>query len=127
MFISKDMVKQMRWHKDGRKDDGNILGHSADGIEWKEFDKEHEWFVCDSCNVRLGLASDGFNQFGNISTSYCIWPIVLTSYNLPLWMCMKAPPLILSLLSISSQHPETTLMYICGHWLMICLNYGINV
>jgi hypothetical protein len=67
LFISKDIAKQMRWHKDGRKDDNNTLGHLADGIELKEFDKEHDWFVCDFCNVRLGLASDGFNPFGNIS------------------------------------------------------------
>jgi hypothetical protein len=41
----------MRWHKDGRKDDSNTLGHLVDGIEWKEFDKEHDWFVCDFRNV----------------------------------------------------------------------------
>ena len=41
----------MRWHKDERKDDGNTLGHLADGLAWKEFDKEHEWFAHDSRNV----------------------------------------------------------------------------
>jgi hypothetical protein len=48
--------------------------------------------------VRLGLASDGFNPFGNMSTSYSMWLVVLASYNLPPWMCMKASNLILSLL-----------------------------
>jgi hypothetical protein len=33
-----------------------------------------------------------------MSTSYSMWPVALASYNLPLWRCMKAPNLILSLL-----------------------------
>jgi len=98
LFISKDTAKQMRWHKDERKDDGNILGHPADAIVWKKFDEEHEWFARDSRNVRLGLASDGFNPFGNMSTTYSIWPVILIPYNLPPWRCMKAPNMILSLL-----------------------------
>jgi hypothetical protein len=32
MFMSKDMVKHMKWHKDEQKDDGNTLGHLADGL-----------------------------------------------------------------------------------------------
>jgi len=98
LFTSKDIAKEMRWHKDGREDDGNTLRHPADSIVWKEFDKEHDWFARDSRNVRLGLASDGFNPFGNMSTSYSMWPVVLVPYNLPPWRCMKAPNLILSLL-----------------------------
>jgi hypothetical protein len=48
--------------------------------------------------VRLGLASDGFNPFSNMSTSYSMWLVVLAPYNLPQWRCMKAPNLILYLL-----------------------------
>jgi hypothetical protein len=51
LFISKDIAKQMRWHKDERKNDGNTLGHPVDAIVWKEFDEEHERFACDSRNV----------------------------------------------------------------------------
>jgi uncharacterized protein YybS (DUF2232 family) len=32
LFISKDIAKQMRWHKDERKDDSNTLGHPTDAI-----------------------------------------------------------------------------------------------
>jgi len=93
----KDIAKDMRWHKDGCLDDGN-LRHPTDSILWKEFDKEHVHFAQDSRNVRLGLASDGFNPFGNMSTSYSIWPVVLVPYNLPSWRCMKDPYMIMSLL-----------------------------
>jgi hypothetical protein len=98
LFMSKDTAEEMRWHKDKREDDGNTLRHPADSIVWKEFDKEYDWFASDPRNVRLGLASDGFNPFGNMSTTYSIWPVILTPYNLPPWRCMKAPNLILSLL-----------------------------
>jgi hypothetical protein len=82
LFMSKDIAKDMRWHKDGCQDDGN-LRHPTYSILWKEFDKEHVQFARDSRNVRLGLASDGFNPFGNISTPYSMWPVVLMPYNLP--------------------------------------------
>ena len=65
---------------------------------WKEFDKEHAWFVEDSRNVRLVLASDGFNPFGNMSTSYSTWPVILMPYNLLPWRCMKDAYMMLSLL-----------------------------
>nr|XP_028956335.1 uncharacterized protein LOC114824099 [Malus domestica] len=49
-------------------------------------------------NVRLGLASDGFNPFGKMRQDHSTWPVVLSVYNLPPWMCMKQPNLLLSLL-----------------------------
>ncbi|KAK9986017.1 hypothetical protein SO802_030968 [Lithocarpus litseifolius] len=98
LFMSKDIAKDMRWHKDKRLEDGDYLRHLADSIVWKEFDKKHAWFAADPRNVRLGLASDGFNPFGNMSTSYSMWPVVLMPYNLPPWRCMKDPYMILSLL-----------------------------
>ena len=45
--------------------------------------------------MRLGLASDGFNPFGNMSTLYSIWLVVLMPYNLPPLRCMKDPYMIL--------------------------------
>jgi hypothetical protein len=48
--------------------------------------------------MRLGLLSDGFNPFGNMSTSYSMWPVILVPYNLPPWRCMKDPYMMMSLL-----------------------------
>jgi hypothetical protein len=95
--LSKDIAKDMRWHKEGCQDDGNIR-HPADSILWKEFDKEHVQFAQNSRNVRLGLASDGFNPFGNMSTSYRMWLLVLVSYNSSPWRCMEDLYMIMSLL-----------------------------
>ncbi|RYE04240.1 MAG: DUF4218 domain-containing protein, partial [Rickettsiaceae bacterium] len=55
-------------------------------------------FAAEPRNVRLGLASDGFNPFGEMSLAYSMWPVVLTAYNLPPWLCMKKEYLMLTLL-----------------------------
>ena len=72
----------MRWHAEGRINDG-ILKHPADGEAWKAFDNLYPDFSADSRNIRLGLMSDGFNPFGNMSTSHSTWPVILVPYNMP--------------------------------------------
>ncbi|XP_062005727.1 uncharacterized protein LOC133722884 [Rosa rugosa] len=53
----------MVWHSEKRPRDG-VLRHPADSLAWKELDKIDNNFGSDGRNVRLGLASDGFNPFG---------------------------------------------------------------
>ncbi|XP_055961007.1 uncharacterized protein LOC126672505 [Mercurialis annua] len=104
LFMSKDIGENMRWHKEKRVDDDTIR-HPADATEWKDFDQKYAWFGKDARNVRLGLASDGFNPFGNMSTSYSMWPVIVTPYNLPPWKCMKENFLMLSLLIPGKESP----------------------
>ncbi|KAA0063200.1 uncharacterized protein E5676_scaffold2774G00080 [Cucumis melo var. makuwa] len=47
----------------------DVLKHLADVEGWKHFDSEYPDFASDPRNVHLGLASDGFNPFGQMSTS----------------------------------------------------------
>uniref|UniRef100_A0A2N9I4P1 DUF4218 domain-containing protein n=1 Tax=Fagus sylvatica TaxID=28930 RepID=A0A2N9I4P1_FAGSY len=103
-FMSTKTASYMTWHHDKRVDDG-LLRHPADSKAWKTFDKIHESFSLETRNVRLGLATDGFNPFGNMSLSYSIWPVVLVPYNLPPWMCMKQPNFMLSLLIPGQKGP----------------------
>ncbi|CAL5322070.1 unnamed protein product [Camellia sinensis] len=98
LFISRKTAIDMKWHKDKRVEEENVLRHPADSEAWKDFDKKHESFAKDPRNVRLGLASDGFNPFGNMSNSYSIWPVFLVPYNLPPWKCMKDPFFMMPLL-----------------------------
>ncbi|XP_074290266.1 uncharacterized protein LOC141616998 [Silene latifolia] len=97
LFMSSKTSVDMRWHLERRKDD-RVLRHPADSEAWKHFDKLYPSFAEESRNVRLGLASDGFNPFGGLRSDYSIWPVVIVVYNLPPWMCMKQPYSILSLL-----------------------------
>ncbi|XP_020085892.1 uncharacterized protein LOC109708518 [Ananas comosus] len=97
LYMNSEVATAMRWHNDLRPNDG-ILRHPADSMAWKSFDLNHSEFSKEPRNVRLGLATDGFNPFGNMSTSYSIWPVVLVPYNLPPWMCMKSDFFMISLI-----------------------------
>ncbi|KAL7218732.1 hypothetical protein ACSBR2_011915 [Camellia fascicularis] len=97
LYMLKKTAAYMRWHEDKRVDDG-VLRYPADGEAWKDFDRLYPTFSADPRNVRLGLATDGFNPFKNMSTSYSMWPVILMPYNLPPWKCMKDPFVMMSLL-----------------------------
>ncbi|WVY89454.1 hypothetical protein V8G54_034968 [Vigna mungo] len=83
----------------------DLMRHPRDGEAWKTFDLMHPEFSSDPRNVRLGLASDGFNPFGTMSSTYSIWPVFLIPYNLPPWICMKHTSLILSMIIPGKQMP----------------------
>ena len=59
----------MRWHDEKRTKDG-LLRHPADGEAWKDLDDREHLFASDSRNVRLGLASDGFNPFRGMNLKH---------------------------------------------------------
>ena len=68
---------------DRQGDREDVLRHLANAYGWKHFDCEFSNFASDLRKVRLGLALDGFNPFDYMSTSYSMWHVVLTPYNLP--------------------------------------------
>ncbi|GLT67457.1 hypothetical protein SLA2020_397670 [Shorea laevis] len=103
LFTSQHTASHMKWHAHARTKDG-VLRHPADGEAWKSFDARHPDFASDPRNVRLGLASDGFNPFGNMSSSHSTWPVMLVPYNLPPWLCMKHPYFILSMIIRAQAH-----------------------
>ena len=97
-------VDTLRWHDEGRSKDGK-LRHPADGQSWKDFDSLYPDFAKDSRNLRLGLASDGFNPYQTMSISHSTCPVVLMVYNLPPWMSMKPEYCMLSLLIPGPRSP----------------------
>ncbi|KAL4273495.1 hypothetical protein GQ457_13G017720 [Hibiscus cannabinus] len=97
LYMSSKIAKEMTWHKQNPCSDGSMR-HPADSEVWKNFDILHPSFAADPRNIRLGLASDGFNPFSNMSSSYSVWPVVLIPYSLPPWMCMKDPYFMMSLI-----------------------------
>jgi hypothetical protein len=102
--MSRKRAEDMRWHIEKRVDDG-ISRHLADSEEWKEFDVQHPLFALEPHNVRLGLATDGFNPFGNMNNSYSMWPVIFIPYNLQPWLVMKEPFFMLSLLIPGPHQP----------------------
>ncbi|XP_012857535.1 PREDICTED: uncharacterized protein LOC105976822 [Erythranthe guttata] len=105
LFICQKSAINMRWHAESRCNDG-VLRHPADSDAWKEFDKKHESFSLDPRNVRLGLATDGFNPFGSLSSKHSTWPVILMVYNLPPNMCMQRSNMMMSLLISGPKGPK---------------------
>ena len=73
----------MRWHVIRNCNDG-LMRHPRDSKTWKKFNVTYPQFTLDPQSVHLGLANDGFNPFGTMSTNYSIWLVILIPYNLPL-------------------------------------------
>ncbi|KAI0492078.1 hypothetical protein KFK09_026343 [Dendrobium nobile] len=104
LFKTKKSAEEMIWHAKQRNIDG-LLRHPADGEAWKSFDSRYPDFASDPRNVRLALASDGFNPFKLMSSTYSIWPILLVPYNMPPWIAMKQSSFILSTIIPGEKSP----------------------
>jgi hypothetical protein len=104
LFMCSKTAKHMSWHASDTNKDG-LIRHPRDGEAWKTFNLMHPEFASDHRNVRLGLASDGFNPFGTMSSKYSIWPVILIPYNIPPWMCMKHTSFILSMIIPGEKAP----------------------
>ena len=53
----------------------------------------------------MGLASDGFNTFSNMSTAYSVWPVILIPYNLSPWRLIHRSNFLMSLLILGPKPP----------------------
>ncbi|KAL6178011.1 hypothetical protein ACLB2K_049531 [Fragaria x ananassa] len=82
LYMSRHIAESMVWHSEQRNKD-EVLRHYADPPSWKHLDNMYPSFASEPRNVRLGLASDGFNPFGMMSLSHSTWPVVMSVYNFP--------------------------------------------
>ncbi|XP_021833402.1 uncharacterized protein LOC110773205 [Prunus avium] len=97
LYMSTHTATDMRWHKEKRVDD-DVMRHPADGEAWKEFDRTFPEFATDPRNVRLGLATDGFNPYRVLNQHHNTWPIFVFPYNLPPWKCMRKEYMMMTVL-----------------------------
>ncbi|GJU00485.1 hypothetical protein Tco_1110823 [Tanacetum coccineum] len=98
LFIDPQVACDMRWHKEKELTMITYLDIPPDALKLKHLDKVDPPFANDPRSVRLGLATDGFNSFSNLSSLHSTWPVFLVLYNLPPWKCMKDPFLLMSML-----------------------------
>ncbi|XP_073153163.1 uncharacterized protein [Henckelia pumila] len=104
LFRNKEICKDLTWHADKRVLDG-YLRHPADAPSWKVVD--HKWpdFAAEPKNLRLALSSDGINPHSLMSSAYSCWSVVMITYNLPPWLCMKRKFMMLTLLISGPKQP----------------------
>lgn len=108
MYLCKKTAKEMTWHRQHQTQSGKMV-HPSDGEAWKHFDRLHPDFAQEIGNVRLGLCTDGFNPNNSNSNPYSLWPVFLTNYNLPPWMCIKESYVHLALLILDKKSPGQNL------------------
>ena len=104
LFANVSDAKNTRWHADERVCGGKIR-HVADSLQWKKIDSLFPDFALEPRNLRLALATDGMNPFGNMSTNHTSWPVLLLIYNLSPWLCMKRKYMMLSMMISGPKQP----------------------
>nr|GEV05064.1 hypothetical protein [Tanacetum cinerariifolium] len=78
LYKSSHTTKEMTWHATGKCTDPDKMQHPVDGRAWKNFD---------------------------INQAYIMWLVILTTYNLPSWLCMKESSFMLTLLIHGPKSP----------------------
>ncbi|XP_024190421.1 uncharacterized protein LOC112194412 [Rosa chinensis] len=104
MFQSTKTSHNLTWHANERRKD-EFMRHPADAPTWKLVDQKWPEFGNDPRNLRLALSSDGFNPHSSLSSRYSCWPVILVTYNLPPWLCMKRKFMMLTLLISGPKQP----------------------
>ncbi|GJZ78223.1 hypothetical protein Tco_0642895 [Tanacetum coccineum] len=105
LYASKVTAVHMRWHDEHVQEDG-VMSHPSDDEAWKYFDQTCPPFAEETRNVRLGLCTYGFQPFGQLGKQYSCWPVIVTPYNLPPWMCMKDPYMFLTIIIPGLKNPK---------------------
>ncbi|KAJ8755630.1 hypothetical protein K2173_022225 [Erythroxylum novogranatense] len=105
LYASNVTASHMRWHAEHKQEDG-VMTYPSDALAWKHFNDTHVEFSVDSRNVRLGLSTDGFQPFGQSGQQYSSWPIIITPYNLPPWMCLKEAYMFLTVIVPGPTNPK---------------------
>jgi hypothetical protein len=71
---------------------------SADGSALNYIEEKWPIFKEEPCNVRLSLAANDVNSFGEIRYTYSVWPIFFINNNLPPWMSFKRKHTMLAMI-----------------------------
>jgi hypothetical protein len=98
----------MQWHKDGERENKEVMVHPSDSDAWKALDNFDPEFARDARNVRIGLTTNGFTPFDDNAATYSCWPMFVVPYNLPP-LCTKYDFLFLCLIVPSPDHPRPKL------------------
>jgi hypothetical protein len=64
--------------------------HASDGEAWKHFDAIHREKAEEARNVRVALATDGFNPYGMSVVLYTCWLVFVIPINLLWCVLLKA-------------------------------------
>jgi hypothetical protein len=108
LFLSEETTKQMRWHKEGKREseDPDIMSHPVDSEAWQALDYFDPKFARDPRSVRLDLSMNGFHPHSTDSHPYSCWPVFVTHYNLSPDKCLKEGFIFLALVILGPKEPN---------------------
>jgi hypothetical protein len=70
----------------------------ANGSLYKNIEERWPIFKEEPRNVRISLAADGVNPFGELRSIYSVWPVFVINNNLPPWMLIKREHTMLAMI-----------------------------
>ena len=88
----------MTWHKNGKRYNSEKMVHPSDGDAWVHFDGKHPSKAEEARNVRVALATDGFNPYGMMAAPYTCWPVFVIPLNLSPGVMFQPKNVFLSLI-----------------------------
>ncbi|KAL2243769.1 UNVERIFIED_CONTAM: hypothetical protein Sindi_0494900 [Sesamum indicum] len=89
LYALEATTEQMTWHANNQTEEGSMC-HSSDADACRHFHWTHPHFAVEPRKVRVHLCTNGLAPHGQYGGKYSCWPFILTSYNLPLGICMSA-------------------------------------
>jgi hypothetical protein len=116
LFLYKETVQQMRWHKVGicDREETDIMSHHADAETWQALDCFDPEFARDPRSVRLSLSTNGFQPYNFDSTMYSCWSVFVKPYNLPPNKCLKERFIFLALVILGHKKPKKQMnIFLC--------------
>jgi hypothetical protein len=97
LFRCESIAQFMDYHACNRSEDG-VLRMPVDGSVFREIEEKWADFKDEPHNVRLSLAADGVNPFGELRSIYSVWPIFVINNNIPPWMSIKREHIMLTMI-----------------------------
>jgi hypothetical protein len=88
LFRCQSIAQFMDFHAKNRSRD-DVLRIPADGSALKYIEEKWSIFKEEPHNVRLSLAANGVNPFGELRSTYSVWPVFFINIILPPWMLIK--------------------------------------
>lgn len=70
----------------------------ADGSAFMDIEEKWPHFKEKPRNLRLSLATNSVNPFGEMRSVYLVWPIFVINNNIPPWMSIKREHIVLAMI-----------------------------
>ena len=96
LFMCSCLAQFMDYHAHNRSQD-DIMRMLVDGLAFKEIEEKWPHFK-EPRNLKLSLVADGVNPFGEMRSTYLVWPVFVITNNIPPWFSITREHIMLALI-----------------------------